>query len=295
MQEQHFGYSEAATHFKLNECKNNWVHGWSLVSSASGLHLSTSHEIVYAQVSFQARVFERTSLSACSLIAAWVFVCVCGCIRIDHWAACPGVSLPVPQRVVRKWGWKEQIQAGRRMVDGGWRCRVQVKRRNKGGGEGAGQNPWVRCCQDNSRQPYLLRRTKQNYSREQKSANTCLGGSSWGTEREKEGKGEGGMVQCTKMLASTDEVSISVCVRESECVCLQACVNLFAACMQICVDASALSKRVRRACVCTRLSVCVQLESAWLCPQPSLQLWMGFICILNRISHCCSTAVTRHR
>lgn len=52
-----------------------------------------------------------------------------------------------------------------------------------------------------------------------------------------------------------------------------------------------------RACVCILPSVCVQLDSAWLCPQPSLQLWMGFICILNHCSscHCCSAAVTRHR
>ncbi len=93
---------------------------------------------------------------------------------------------------------------------------VQGAGKEKGGCEG--QSPGVRCCQDNSRQQCLLRRTKQNYLREQKSANTCLGGSSWGIEEEEKEKKEGGMVQCTKTLASTEMKQASVCesVRESE-------------------------------------------------------------------------------
>lgn len=71
------------------------------------------------------------------------------------------------------------------------------------------------------------------------------------------------------MLASTDEVSVRACV---------GCLAVFCA------------------CVCILPSVCVQLDSVWRRPQPSLQLWMGFICILKRSStcHCCFAAVTRH-
>lgn len=48
--------------------------------------------------------------------------------------------------------------------------------------------------------------------------------------------------------------------------------------------------------VCTLASVCMQLDFAWLCPQPSLQLWKGRICILNcgTSCHCCCSAVTHH-
>lgn len=82
-------------------------------------------------------------------------------------------------------------------------------------------------------------------------------------------RNEGGIVRGAEILASTDEVSIRACV---------GCLTVFCA------------------CVCILPSVCVQLDSAWLRPQPSLQLWMRFICILKRSStcHCCFAAPTRH-
>lgn len=61
--------------------------------------------------------------------------------------------------------------------DGGSRkCRKKELGAGVGGGGGRVSAPGGRCCQGNSQRCSLLR-TKQNYLGEQKSANTCLGGS----------------------------------------------------------------------------------------------------------------------
>lgn len=57
---------------------------------------------------------------------------------------------------------------------------------------------------------------------------------------------------------------------------MQACVNPFAVCtfVNLCACGGCLSVCFH-ACVCILPSICVQLDCAWLCPQPSLQLRTG--------------------
>lgn len=173
----------------------------------------------------------------------------------------------------------------------------RTRRSRHGGGEqGAGKDreqSWrqtsggegqrVRCCQDNSQQRYSLRRTKQNYLREQKSANTCLGGSSGGTEwetgREVGGIKQRGTVPCTEILARRDEGKhqcVSVCVtvcaeRLSECASASLCKSI--CCVRVC----------ECVCVCVRFTVFLCLHTSqsrrascvWL--QPALESsWQAF-------------------
>lgn len=155
-----------------------------VVSSAPRLHLTTCmwiHACVFILCLMCVQAHPGICLCACAL------KCVGWCVRIT-WRLVRESLLPAPQEVAKQWGWKEAIHAGRK----GWKCMVQGKKRKESGAEAEYHRPGVRCCQDNSQQQYLLRRTKQNYLREQKSANTCLGGGSWGTEWEKGWRREGG-------------------------------------------------------------------------------------------------------
>lgn len=125
---------------------------------------------IFPGMCVEVSIFESVRSSACiCLVYVWADM-----LR-KHCAARLGVLLPASQGVVRMKG-GDLGREGRMEVQGKRRSREAGGRE---GEEGEGQSPAIRCCQDNSRQQYLLQRTKQKYLREQKSANTC-----W----EKEGK-----------------------------------------------------------------------------------------------------------
>lgn len=119
----------------------------------------------------------------------WTYFGVCGPMCCLELLGCSSRGLATCTTGGWWWWWKNEDESRRSRQGGEDGGKGREERKGKASRVWAeGCSPGIRCCQDNSQQRYLLRRTKQNYQREQKSANTCLGGSYWGKEREKKGE-----------------------------------------------------------------------------------------------------------
>lgn len=151
------------------------------MESAAGVCWFKAHVCVheFMHVSVHTECLSAHLKSVCGTI--FVSVCVCGLVCYSEPLGCLSrvfTSTTGAGKRVRMKGGDPGREGRMEAQRGEQRRRWKRVGGRSGSGEGEGQSPGVRCCQDNSQRQHLLQRTKQSYLREQKSANTCLGGSS---------------------------------------------------------------------------------------------------------------------